>query len=249
MKQIKILSIAVMAMGATLLISSCVSSKPVAQQPSSTQNNQQQQLSSEAQEKIKKMEEEAALLEAQAKLDATKRKVAAEAAQEVMDLPCFVPDDDNWYRGAVSRRSSVGKTNTLATACLRAARQNLQQKIKGTLKQVTRDYFDQMDIDAESSEASHIESASDYIVDQFLNDMLEECRKITQPDESGMVVMYIGVKISKKTLIDNLSDGLSQDKELKVRFNEKMFRDDAMKVFTEDKQNSFDDYKNAREQY
>jgi hypothetical protein len=136
----------------------------------------------------------------------------------------------------------------LATACLRAARQNLQQKIKGTLKQVTRDYFDQMDIDEKSTEASHIESASDYIVDQFMNDMYETCRKQTAPDAGGFVTMYIGVKISKKALIDNLCNGLSQDEKLKLRFDEKTFRDDAFKVFTQDKQESFDDYKNAREE-
>jgi cell division protein FtsB len=240
--------IAIMAiMG--VMVTGCVSGKKVTQQQTQTQtqSSQQQQVSSETQEKIKKMEEEAALLEAQAKLDAVKRKTAAEAAQAVMDLPCFVPDDESWYRGTVARRSPVGRTNTLATACLRAARQNLQQKIKGALKQVTRDYFDQMDVNEKSTEASHIESASDYIVDQFLNDMMEDCRKITQVDDQGMVIMYIGVKISKKALIDDLSNGLSQDEELKVRFNEKVFRDDAFKVFSQDKQNSFDDYKNARE--
>ena len=46
----------------------------------------------------------------------------------LMDLPCFEPDDEEWYRGTVARMSSVNETNTLATACLRAARQNLQQK-------------------------------------------------------------------------------------------------------------------------
>ena len=162
--------------------------------------------------------------------------------------PCFDPDDDDWYRGTVARRSSVNRINTLPTACLRAARQNLQQKIKGTLKQVTRDYFDQMDIDEGSTEASHIESASDYIVDQFMNDMLETCREMTPPDAQGMVTMYIGVKISKKALVDNLAKGLSQNEQLRLRFDEKTFRDDAFKVFGKDKQSSFDDYKDAREQ-
>jgi hypothetical protein len=170
------------------------------------------------------------------------------STEAVMDIPCFQPDDDEWYTGTVARRSPVGRTNTLATACLRAARQNLQQKIKGRLKQVTRDYFNQMDIDEGSNEASHIESASDYIVDQFMNDMLETCRKITQPDAQGMVTMYIGVKISKAALVDNLANGLSKDKQLELRFEEKTFRDDAFKVFSEDKQQSFDDYKNSKEQ-
>lgn len=164
------------------------------------------------------------------------------------DVPCWQADDDDWYTGAASRRSSVNRSNTMATACLRAARQNLQQKIKGSLKQVTRDYFNQMDIDEGSDEASHIESASDYIVNQLMNDMQETCRKQTQPDEQGMVIMYIGVRISKKAMADNLAKGLSDDQKLKLRFDEQKFRDDAFKVFKDDRQNSFDDYKNTSEQ-
>jgi hypothetical protein len=167
---------------------------------------------------------------------------------ETYTPPCWQPDDADFYRGTVSRRASVNSMNTLATACLRAARQNLQQKIKGTLKQVTRDYFDQMDVDEGSTVASHIESASDYIVDQYMNDMLETCRQVTLPDAQGMVTMYISVEISKKDLVDNLAKGLSTDEQTKLRFDEKTFRDDAMKVFSKDRQESYDDFSNSRAQ-
>jgi len=169
-------------------------------------------------------------------------------SDEASDIPCWAPDTEDWYTGTASRRSSVNRTNTMATACLRAARQNLQQKIKGSLKQVTRDYFDQMDINEGSDEASHIESASDYVVNQFMSDMMETCRKQTQPDAQGMVTMYIGVKISKKEVIDNLVQGLSNDQKLKLRFDEQKFRDNAFKVFKNDRQDSYDDYKNANGQ-
>jgi hypothetical protein len=163
-------------------------------------------------------------------------------------VPCWQPDNDEWYTGTAARRSSVNRMNTLGTTTLRAARVDLQQKIKGSLKQVTRNYLDQMDIDENSSEAAHIEGAGDYVVNQMLNDMLETCREVTSPDAQGMIIMYVGVKISKKAVVDNLVKGLSQDEKTKLRFDEKTFRDDAFKVFTKDRQDSFDDYKNAREQ-
>ena len=164
----------------------------------------------------------------------------------LMDLPCFEPDDEEWYKATVARISTVNKTNTLATACLRAARQNLQQKIKGAFKQVIRDYFNQMDIDESSTEASHIESAGELIIDQFMNDMMETCRKTTQPDAGGNVIMYMGVKISKKALVDQLVKGLSENQKLKLRFDHDTFRKDAWKNFSQDKQQSFDDYKNSK---
>lgn len=168
--------------------------------------------------------------------------------EETYTPPCWTPDDDDYYRATVARRASANSINTLATACLRAARQNLQQKVKGTLRQVTRDYFDQMDVDEGSTVASHIESAADYVVNQFMNDMKETCRQMTRPDEQGMVTMYMSVEISKKELVDNLAKGLSENEQTKVRFNEKMFRDEAMKEFSKDRQDNFDDYKKSQGQ-
>jgi hypothetical protein len=207
-------------------------------------NNAFSQSARKTEKKIQKMENQKKLMEAQAEFDAMKRQIKQAEKDEMMNVPCWKADDPDWYTGTVSRRSK--SPNTLATSCLRAARQNLQQKIRGALKQVTRDYFDQMDINEESTEASHIESASDYIVNQFLNDLEEVCRKQTPADEQGYVVMYMGVRVSKKALVDKLATELSKDKQLELRFNEKTFRDDAMKTFSQDRQDSLDDYKSKQ---
>ena len=99
-----------------------------------------------------------------------------------------------------------------------------------------------MDINEKSDEASHIESAGERIVDTYLNDVLEYCREQTRPDGEGMVIMYIGIKVSKKGLTDALAKGLSNDEKLRLRFDEQKFREDAWKVFKEDQKDSYDDF-------
>lgn len=171
-----------------------------------------------------------------------------EASYNTYQVPCWHADDDEYYYASASRRRGYNQQNTLATATSRAANQQMQQKIMSALKQVTRDYFDQMDINEKSDEASHIESAAERIVDTYLNDVMEYCREQTRPDGEGMVIMYIGIKVSKKGLVDALSNGLSKDEKLGVRFNEHQFREDAWKVFKEDRKESYDDFQKENNQ-
>lgn len=179
--------------------------------------------------------------EAAAKAEKQRRQ---EAQYTTYQIPCWQADDEDYYYASASRRRGFNQQNTLATATLRAANQQMQQKIKSALKQVTRDYFDQMDINEKSDEAMHIESAGERIVDTYLNDVMEYCREQTRPDDEGMIIMYIGIKVSKKGLTDALARGLSQDQKLRLRFDEQKFREDAWKVFEKDHQDSYDDFQN-----
>lgn len=173
---------------------------------------------------------------------AAKKQKELEESYKTYQFPCWQVDDDDYYYAGASRRRGFNQQNTLATSTIRAANQQMQQKIKSAFKQVTRDYFDQMDINEDSEEASHIESAGERIIDTYLNDVQEYCREVTRPDAEGKIIMYIGIKVSKKELVDALSKGLSQEQQLRLRFNEKNFREDAWKVFEKDQQVSFDDF-------
>ncbi len=188
--------------------------------------------------------------EAAAKAEREKAEAAARAEKEKQEqaryttyqVPCWQADDEDYYYASASRRRGYNQQNTLATATLRAANQQMQQKIMSAFKQVTRDYFDQMDINEKSDEAMHIESAGERVINTYLNDVMEYCREQTRPDDEGMIIMYIGIKVSKKGLVDALSRGLSQDQQLRLRFNEQKFREDAWKVFEKDQREAYDDF-------
>ncbi|MBQ7735943.1 MAG: hypothetical protein IJT61_08475 [Bacteroidales bacterium] len=213
----------------------------VQQQQKAEENALLHQMKMDSIKNAQKAQEAKAKAEQEAAAKAEKER-QQQAQYTTYQVPCWHADDEDYYYASASRRRGYNQQNTLATATLRAANQQMQQKIKSAFKQVTRDYFDQMDINEKSDEASHIESAGERIVDTYLNDVLEYCREQTRPDGEGMVIMYIGIKVSKKGLTDALAKGLSNDEKLRLRFDEQKFREDAWKVFKEDQKDSYDDF-------
>ena len=174
------------------------------------------------------------------------RKQAAREA-EATEMPCQMYDDDEWFYASAQRQVKANSINTAATATLRAAQQQMRQKLSAQYKAVTRDYFDQMDTEEGSYERSHIESAGDLVVRAMINDTYEVCRKNTAPDENGNMMMYMTIKASKKKFLDNAVNQLSKDKELEVRFNEKQFRDSAFKVFEDSNEKEYNEFKDNRQ--
>lgn len=170
------------------------------------------------------------------------RKQAARAAQAT-EMPCQMYDDDEWFYATGMRQVKANSFNTAPTATLRATQQQMRQKLSALYKAVTRDYFDQMDTEEGSYERSHIESAGDLVVKAMINDTYEVCRKNTDPDENGNMIMYMTIKVSKKKFLENAVKELSKDKELEVRFNEKQFRDSAFKVFEESNEKEYNEFK------
>jgi hypothetical protein len=247
------MKIAVMACAACMVMAGCGGTKPVAQSSN---------------DKVKELQEAAALLKAQQELDdakatsdrAAKQREAdaaiagenarkqSERLAQATEQPCQLYDDDEWFTGAGVRRVKVNSLNTAPTALLRTTQQQLRLKVKGTYKAVVRDYLDQMDADEGSYAVSHIESAGDYIIDQKINETYEACRKNTEPDEQGFVTLYMGIKVSKKAIVDEVVSVLSKDQQMKTRFNEKQFRDSALKVFEKSEKEDFQKFQESQGQ-
>jgi hypothetical protein len=248
------IKIAVTACAACMVMAGCGGAKQVAQ-PS-------------ASDKVKAIQEEAALLRAQQELEdakaaadrAAKQREAdaeiadanarkqAERLSQATEQPCQLYDDAEWFTGTGVRRVKVNSLNTAPTALLRTTQQQLRLKVKGIYKAVVRDYFDQMDADEGSYAVSHIESAGDFIIDQKINETYEACRKNTEPDANGYVMLYMGIKVSKKEIIDEVVTTLSKDKQMETRFREKQFRDSALKVFEKSEKEDFQKFQEGQGQ-
>jgi hypothetical protein len=83
-----------------------------------------------------------------------------------------------------------------------------------------------------------VERAGTQIIDRIINDTKATCGpKFSSVDDKGDVICFIGIKISKKQLATAITDHVSKDEELKIRFNEQEFRkrmDENFKKFKED---------------
>ncbi|MBQ9439925.1 MAG: hypothetical protein IJU35_04970 [Paludibacteraceae bacterium] len=151
------------------------------------------------------------------------------------EKPCALYDDDQWYT-AFNEKIGVEGDPQLANSLLRTCQEQLKDKLAGKVQAITTTYFDQMDIDGKSKAAEHIEGASQMVVEQIINETREYCRR-ERPSiyEKGKIILYMSIRVKKQELVQEIVDGIQNDAEAKVRFNEKKFRDAAFKVFEEDK--------------
>lgn len=151
------------------------------------------------------------------------------------EKPCALYDDDQWYT-AFNEKIGVEGDPQLANSLLRTCQEQLKDKLVGRVQAITTTYFDQMDIDGKSAAAEHIEGASQMIVEQIINETREYCRR-ERPSiyEKGKIILYMSIRVKKQELVQEVVEGIKNDAEAKVRFNEKKFREAAFKVFEEDK--------------
>ena len=93
-----------------------------------------------------------------------------------------------------------------------------------------------MDTEEGSYEREHIEGASQTIVDKIVNETREYCRR-ERPAiyEKGKIILYMSIRVKKQEIVQEIVEGIKNDAESKVRFNEEKFREAAFKVFEEDK--------------
>ena len=171
-----------------------------------------------------------------------KAPISSQTNVDVYDVPCWMADDDEWFYATVQRQFKQSSINTAPTATLRTAQLLMRQKLSSVYRAVLRDYFDQMDIEEGSYANQHIESAGDLVIKATINETYEVCRKQTRPDENGNVTMFMTIKVSKKKFTNDLVQKISDDEQLKVRFNEKTFRDSAFKVFRESNNKEFNEF-------
>ncbi|MDR3187919.1 MAG: hypothetical protein LBT94_01875 [Prevotellaceae bacterium] len=186
------------------------------------------------QETTEDIERQILLMQKQKELKKAKRSATA------VEIPCQDYDDEQWYVGTGKARVRSDKLSTEEyTKLLKSCQLLLKSKIKGRYQAVVRDYFEQLDVNEKSTVTSHIESAGQQVIDQYLDDTQETCREETDEDDQGYVTVYMNVKISKRQLASAMTDGVAKqiskesakDKAMQVRFNEEKFRQSALKVF------------------
>ena len=186
--------------------------------------------------------------EAKAKAALEQERRAAEAEQlrrqnTVAEMPCQTYDDAEWFYATGVKRFKPNQLNMTPTTLLRSTRQQLLQKLSGKYQQVIDDYFDQMETEDGEYARQHIESAGRQVIQQMINETYEVCRKQTQyVDSEGYYTMYMAIKVSKKEFVDKTVQTIGREEEMRVRFNEKQFRDSAFKVFEEKDEREYKEF-------
>jgi hypothetical protein len=156
---------------------------------------------------------------------------------EVYEAPCAAFDTDDEFAATGIASGSKNRMDVLQTSAITNAQNVIRQKVQHAYKGAIDDYSNYMGANAGSDAEVKVERAGTQIIDLMINETRATCGpKFSSVDERGDVTCFVGVKISKKQLANAITDHVSKDKELKIRFNEQEFRkrmDENFKKFKE----------------
>jgi len=157
----------------------------------------------------------------------------------VYEAPCADKDTDAYFVGLGIANGSRNRMDLLQAAALTNAQSIVRQKMQHAYMGTVDDYGNYMGNNMGSDGQLKMERDGTQIIDRMVNDTQAECGpKFSGVDERGEVTCYIGIRISKQQLAQAIAKHISNDEELKIRYNEQEFRkrmDDNFKKFKENR--------------
>jgi hypothetical protein len=211
MKKVYVKVALVGAMMASVMVTSCGSSKQVAQTPQTAYQTPQP------------------------------TSLPQPKADEVMDVPCWLADDDVVFAGTGQASGPKLQFATVQRSALTNAQNIVRQKVKNAYQGMASDYQNLIGDGNAVNAVSNFEAAGDQIIDVTINNTREKCLKQSGVDAKGYITVYVGIVVNKKETADKIADQtvkeLSDDKELAIRFKESNYREKMEQKFKEYKDN------------
>ncbi|MBR2113247.1 MAG: hypothetical protein IJ929_01050 [Prevotella sp.] len=159
---------------------------------------------------------------------------------QTFTMPTFEPDTEEYFAASGTANGPRARMDVLQRAALSNAQSIIRQKMKHAYKGVVSDYSNYMGMGSASDAMGKVEAGGDQIIDAVVNETMARDVRFSSVDDKGNLDCFVGVRIYKKQVVDKVIEGLSNDQELKLRFNEDQFRQRMEKVFK--------DYKESQQQ-
>lgn len=157
----------------------------------------------------------------------------AELPGKRMVLPCVDAsmDDDDYFRD-LGIGTSINKQSA-RKAAVEASKSMIKSRLGGMIKGVSTDYSRTVAGQAPADKVQRIiEEEFTQVVEKMLNDADKTCEDMYQV-ASGEFESYYAIQISKKEMINKVSNVLSSNEELEIEFNREQFRKFAEKRMAE----------------
>jgi hypothetical protein len=139
-----------------------------------------------------------------------------------------IPCQDKGYSDAeYFRAAGNGKSRNLATSKDKAmlnAKTRLAGLINSTIKSVTEQYTNEMDVgDATEFEQSFEQMTRD-VVKQQLVEVGVTCEK-TGTGKEGLYETYLAIQVKKDHIYNGIDEGISKDKKLQLKYDRMKFKE------------------------
>jgi predicted Zn-dependent protease len=136
-----------------------------------------------------------------------------------------VQDDDDNFAATGIASGSKNRMDVLQTNALTNAQNIVRQKMQHAYKGAIDDYSNSIGDNSGTDMTAKVERAGTQIINGIVNNTKAVCGpKFSSVDAKGDVNCYIAIRISNKQVIEAVANHLSNDKELKIRFDEENFR-------------------------
>lgn len=144
--------------------------------------------------------------------------------QEI-NIPC---QDKGYSDAEFFRAAGNGKSRNLATSKDKAmlnAKTRLAGLINSTIKSVTEQYTNEMDVgDATEFEQSFEQMTRD-VVKQKLVEVAVTCEKTGTNSESGLYETYLAIQVKKDYIYNGIDEKISKDKKLQLKYDRMKFKE------------------------
>lgn len=159
---------------------------------------------------------------------------------DVYEAPCAEHDTDEEFAATGIASGSRNRMDVLQTSALTNAQNIVRQKMQHAYKGAIDDYSLSIGNNTGTDMDAKVERGGTQIIDAIVNDTKATCGpKFSSVDDKGNVTCFVGIRISKKKVAEKIADYVSNDEELRIRYNETKFRErmeENFKKFKEDNQ-------------
>lgn len=156
---------------------------------------------------------------------------------ETFEAPCQEHDTEEYFTATGMASGLHTNMDGLNATALGNAQNIARQKMRHAYKGAINDYSNSISTNAGTDIQMKLERGGSQVIDRIIDDTRENCVKYSAVDSRGYIRCYVGIRISKKEVATAIADYVSDDEELKVRFNEFDFRkrmEETFKKFKED---------------
>ena len=157
---------------------------------------------------------------------------------DVYEVPAAEHDTDDYFGATGIASGPKARMDVLQMSALTNAQNIVRQKMQHAYKGAIDDYSSYIGNNAGSDAVNKVERAGTQIIDAIVNDtQATKGPMFSAVDEKGNVTCYVGIRVSKKAIAEKITDYVSEDEELKIRFKEDQFRQRMEENFKKFKEN------------
>lgn len=157
---------------------------------------------------------------------------------KVSEVPAAENDTDEYFGATGIAYGSQARMGDLQLDALANAQNVIRQKMRHAYKGAVDDYMNRFGNNAGSDIQSKLERGGTQVIDVVVNEtQASKGPFFSDVDDKGNVTCYVGIRISKKIIADKVADYVSEDEELKIRYQENEFRKRMKESFKEFKEN------------